>query len=117
VKDVVVVFIPPGVVTAMTPLEAPAGTFAVIRVAESSVNPAAVPLNVTAVAPVRFVPVITTDVPIPPLVGTKLVIVGAAITVNCEPLVPVPPGVETEIDPDVAPAGTVAVISVAESTL
>ena len=35
------------------------------------------PLNVTAVAPVKFVPLIVTLVPTGPLVGVKLVIVGA----------------------------------------
>ena len=39
---------------------------------------AAVPLNLTAVAPVKFVPVIVTLVPTVPLVGLKLVIVGVA---------------------------------------
>ena len=37
---------------------------------------AAVPLNRTAVAPVKFVPLIVTLVPTGPLVGVKLVIVG-----------------------------------------
>ncbi len=71
---------------------------------------ALVPLNVTAVAPVRFVPVITTLVPTGPLVGLKLVIVGAPITVKLLALVAVPPGVVAAIGPVVAPEGTVAVI-------
>jgi hypothetical protein len=71
---------------------------------------ALVPLNVTAVAPVKFVPVITTEVPTGPLVGTKLVIVGAGATVKLLALVTVPLSVVTEIGPVVAPAGTVAVI-------
>jgi hypothetical protein len=69
------------------------------------------PLNLTEVAPVRFVPVIVTEVPGGPLVGEKLVIVGAAtVTVKLEALFVVPPGVVTVILPDVAPLGTVAVI-------
>jgi hypothetical protein len=40
------------------------------------VNEAEVPLNATDVAPVKFVPVMVTDVPTGPLVGVKLVIVG-----------------------------------------
>ena len=71
---------------------------------------AAVPLNLTAVAPVRFVPVITTLVPTGPLVGLKLVIVGEPMTVKELALVAVPPGVVTATVPVVAPAGTVAVI-------
>ena len=63
------------------------------------------------------VPVIVTAVPTGPLVGVKLVIVGAGITVNEEPLVAVPPGVSTAIAPVAAPAGTVVVICVALATV
>ena len=66
------------------------------------------PLNVTALAPVKFVPLIVTLVPTGPLVGVKLVIVGALTTVNAALLVAVPPGVVTLNGPVVAPAGTVA---------
>ena len=68
------------------------------------------PLKVSAVAPVKLIPMITTLDPTPPLVGLKLVIVGAAATVKSLALVPVPPGVVTAMGPVVAPAGTVAVI-------
>ncbi len=70
---------------------------------------AAAPLKATEVAPLRLVPVITTLVPTVPLVGEKLVIVGAATTVKLLALVAVPPGVVTDIEPVVAPVGTVAV--------
>ena len=71
-------------------------------------NVAAVPLNVTPVAPVKFVPLIVTLVPAGPLAGVKLVIVGAlAVTVKLLALVAVPPGVVTLSGPVVAPAGTV----------
>ena len=66
------------------------------------------PLNVTAVAPVKFVPLIVTLVPTAPLVGVKLVMVGALDTVKLLALVAVPPGVVTLSGPVVAPAGTVA---------
>ena len=67
-----------------------------------------VPLNATAVAPVKFVPLTVTLVPIGPLAGVKLVIVGAlADTVKVLALVAVPPGVVTLSVPVVAPAGTV----------
>ena len=50
------------------------------------------PLKATAVAPVRFVPVIVTELPGGPLVGVKPVIVGAgAVTVKL-PAPPPPPG-------------------------
>ncbi len=71
---------------------------------------ALVPLNVTDVAPMRFVPVITTLVPTGPLVGEKPAIVGEPITVKLLALVAVPPGVVAAIGPVVAPVGTVAVI-------
>ena len=70
---------------------------------------AAVPLNLTADAPVKFVPLIVTLVPVGPLAGVKLVIVGAlAVTVKLVALVAVPPGAVTLSEPVVAPAGTVA---------
>jgi hypothetical protein len=66
------------------------------------------PLNVTAVAPLKFVPPIVTLVPTGPLVGVTLVIVGGLTTVKLLALVAVPPGVVTLTGPVVAPAGTVA---------
>src|SRR5436190_1140651 len=83
-------------------------------------NEAARPLNATDVEPVKFVPVIVTVDVGGPLVGVKLVIVGAdaaTVTVKIDALVPVPPGVVTAIGPDVAPLGTVTVICVSEFTL
>ena len=74
--------------------------------AEVTEKVAGVPLNATVVAPVKFKPVIVTFVPTGPLVGVKLVIVGA--TVNVLALVVVPPGVVTLSVPVVAPVGTVA---------
>ena len=66
---------------------------------------AVIPLNRTAVAPVKLVPVIVTLTPTAPLVGVKLVIVGG--TRKFVALVAVPEGVVTLSGPDVAPAGTV----------
>ena len=66
------------------------------------------PLNRTAVAPLKFVPLIVTLVPTGPLVGVKLVIVGAlAVTVKLLVLVAVPAEVVTLIGPVVAPVGAV----------
>jgi hypothetical protein len=67
-----------------------------------------VPLKVTAVAPVKFAPLIVTLAPTAPLVGVKLVMRGA--TVKLLALVAVPAGVVTVMVPVVALAGTVAVI-------
>ena len=62
-----------------TPL--PAGDVAVIDVAETKLKLAAVPPNDTAVTPVKFVPVIVTDVPpdAGPVVGEIEVTVGAGM--------------------------------------
>jgi hypothetical protein len=108
--------IPPGVVTETLPL-APAATTAVMDVAETTVKlAAAVPPKLTAVAPVKFVPVIVTVTPLAALVGAKLVTVGAGI--NVKPArVAVPPGVVTETLPDAPPAATTAVMDVAETTV
>ena len=59
---------------------APPGTVAVICVELTKVNEALAKLKRTAVAPVKFVPLIVTSVPTGPLVGVKLEIVGAATT-------------------------------------
>ncbi len=120
VKLLVLVAVPPGVVTAMGPVVAAVGTVAVICVFELTVNVVAVvPLNFTAVAPVKPVPVITTEVPTGPLVGLNDVIVGIgdAVTSKLVALVAVPPGVVTAMGPSVAPLGTVAVICVFEFTV
>ena len=111
--------VPPGVVTQIFPVVAPLGTVAVIWVDEPPVKVVEeTPLNFTLVAPVRFVPVMVTEVPTGPLVGENEVIVGLAavvVTVKLWELQSVPPGVVTQIFPVVAPLGTVAVIWVDEA--
>jgi hypothetical protein len=107
---------PPGAVTVITPVVAPAGTVAVILVLEFTVNVvAAVPLKLTAVLPVKPLPLIVTDVPTGPLAGENEVTVAAGATVNA--LVAVPPGVVTVKLPVVAPVGTVVLIWVSETAL
>jgi hypothetical protein len=113
VKVFELVAVPLGVVTEIGPVVAPEGTVALIRVAFCTVKVVAeTPLKRTAVAPVKFVPLIRTDVPTGPLVGLNDVIVGApvVVTVKFVELVAVPSGLVTAIGPVVAPAGTVAVI-------
>ena len=78
VKLLADVAVPPAVVTEIVPLVAPAGTEVVIWVALVMVKVAAVPLNLTDVAPVNVVPVIVTGVPTVPLAGAKLAIAGAS---------------------------------------
>jgi hypothetical protein len=115
-KCFALVAVPVGVVMLIEPLVAPFGTTAVISEPEVAVKEAAVPSNVTAVAPVRFEPLIVTAVPGDPLAGENELIVGGVIvgvgtvTVKLAELVAVPPGVVTLIGPLVAPLGTVDVI-------
>ena len=82
VNTVALVAVPVGLTTVIVPVVAPAGTVAVICVALFIVKVAAVPLNRTAVAVLKFVPVITTVPPVQAVVGVKLVIVGAADTIG-----------------------------------
>ena len=70
--------VPFGVVSAIFPVVAPAGTVAVICVALFTAKVEAVPLKVSEVVPVRCVPVITTLVPAVPDCGVKELMVGAA---------------------------------------
>jgi hypothetical protein len=72
-------------------------------------------LKVTALTPVKPVPVITTLVPTGPLVGLNEVILGW--TVKFVELVAVPPGVVTAIGPVPAFIGTGAVICVSKFTV
>ena len=109
---------PPGVVTATGPDVAAAGTVAVIAAADATENVAGSPLNVTAVAPAKPLPVTVTVLPGAPVAGSSVATTGAAgITTNGVALVPVPPAVVTATDPVAAPAGTSAVIRVSETTV
>jgi hypothetical protein len=98
-KSTVLVPLPDGPVTTMRPVVAPAGTTAVIWVGELMTKVVATPLKVTAVAPVKFVPVSTTDVPATPDPGLKDVMVGGCTTVKFVLLVPVPAELVTVMRP------------------
>jgi hypothetical protein len=114
VKLLVEVAVPSGVVTLMVPVVVPLATVAEMCVSLLTVKlAAALPLNVTAVAPVKFVPVTTTEAPTGPLAGLKPDIVGAIITVKLPDEVAVPPAVVTLIFPLLEPPATTAVICVA----
>jgi len=106
----------PLTVTTTLPVVAPVGTVATIDVAlQLPMVVTAVPLNLTVLVPwvePKFVPVIVTDAPTAPEVGERLVILGAATTVNDTPLLALLPTVTTTL-PVVAPVGTVATIDVA----
>ena len=103
------VAVPSSVVTVMGPVVAPAGTVVVTVPELFTVNVATLPPNETAVAPVKFVPVIVTPAPTPPKVGAKEVMAGVTVkrvVVTIGPLL----GVVTVMGPVVAPLGTVVVI-------
>jgi len=103
------VAVPSSVVTVMGPVVAPAGTVVVTVPELLTVNVATLPPNETALAPVKFVPVIVTPAPTGPRVGVKEVMAGVTVkrvVVTIGPL----PGVVTVMGPVVAPAGTVVVI-------
>src|SRR5712691_357802 len=78
-KLVALVTVPFGVVTAIGPVRAPLGTFVLICVSDTTVNEAETPPKVTAVAPVKFVPVTFTAWPTVPRGGVKPVMVGSAV--------------------------------------
>jgi hypothetical protein len=117
VKLVELATVPPGAVIEMGPVVAPTGMVAVIFVEEFTTKDAVTLLNLTPVAPVKLVPVIVTVVPTCPEVGENEVIVGTATTVKLVELVAVPFRLVTEMGPEVAPGGTVAVICVDEFTV
>jgi hypothetical protein len=101
----------------MRPVVAPVGTTVVICVGESTVKVVATPLNVTAVAPVKLVPVRTIAVPTVPKAGANEVTVGGVMTVKFALLTPLPAEFVTAMRPVCAPTGTVAVIRVEEFTV
>jgi hypothetical protein len=115
VKFVALVAVPPGVVTVIFPVTAPLGTVVEICVPDGFTENevAATPPNFTAVAPLRPVPLIVTEVPTGPLDGEKDEIVGTGaqeeLTAKLVALVATPSSVATPILPVVAPAGTIVV--------
>jgi hypothetical protein len=116
VKLVVVVNVPPGVVTEIGPVVAPVGTVAVIWVAEFTTTLVAViPLNLTTVVPIKPEPEITTEVPTCPEVGVKDVIVGASgVLVNAK-LALVIPGLPTTDDSTMKFPGALFAVNVVDA--
>ena len=107
--------VPPGVVTTTLPV-APLATVAVMLVADKMVKEAAaVPPKLTAVAPVKFAPLIVTIAPVAALVGVNDAMVGIGMYVNPANDI-VPPGVVTTTLP-VVPLATTAVMLVADTTV
>src|ERR1051325_3820499 len=98
----------------MWPELAPVGTVVVIEVAVGGLTSARVPLNETRLplgTVSKLLPVILTEVPAAPMFGVKLVMIGASEpTVKGVALATVPDAFVTEINPVVAPTGTVVEI-------
>src|SRR5438552_16354021 len=114
VNDTPALATPPAGTTTL-PVVAPAGPGATVEVALQLAGVATVPLNVTALVPwvePKLPPAMVTDAPTAPELGDKLLMLGAASTVNLAPALatPLPP---TTTLPVVAPAGTGATIEVA----
>lgn len=99
VKFTLLVRVPLEVTTCTFPVVAPVGTVVFISEAETTVNVAAVPLKLTLVAPLRFVPRITTALPTLPEVGT--VLTNAASPVDSLNAVPQPMGKQEVTPPPV----------------
>lgn len=96
----------PPTVTTTFPDVAVAGTGTTMLVALQVVGAAAVLLNVTVLLPCeapKFAPEIVTEVPVGPLLGARLVMLGG--TVKAMPLLAIPLTVTTTL-PLVAPVGT-----------
>ena len=110
--------VPDADVTETVP-EAPAPTVALMLVALTTVNVvAAVPPKLTAVAPVKFVPVILTTCPVLPDVGVNDVIAGAGVAdVNVNPVLLAMPLDVVTLTLPVAPVPTTAVMLVALTTV
>jgi hypothetical protein len=104
---------PPAAVTTTFPVVAPVGTVAVMLPPVQFVTVAVVPLNVTFPLPCddpKFDPAMTMAEPTAPVLGVRLVMLGAGVTVNVTPVVATPPAAVTITLPVVAPLGTVAVM-------
>jgi hypothetical protein len=115
VKFVLDTAVPPGVIILIGP-DAPEPSVALILEVETNVNDVAgVPPKLTAVTPVKLVPVIVTVAPLAPVVGVNDVMVGAGMNVNPAEEA-VPPGVVTLTLPE-APVPTTAVMVVADTTV
>jgi hypothetical protein len=113
----------PPTVTTTFPVVAPDGTGTTMLVADQLVGVADVPLNITLLVPFvepKFDPAIVTTVPTAPLVGDRLVRLGAAVvvlvTVNVMPLLATLPTVTTTF-PVVAPEGTGTPMLVADQVV
>jgi len=98
----------PNTVTTTFPVVAPLGTGTTMLVALQLVGVPAIPLNVTVLVPwlvPKLVPVTVTEVPTPPAVGVRLVMLGVRSTVKLTPLLATPLAFTTTF-PVVAPLGT-----------
>jgi len=74
--------VPAAVVTAIFPADAPSGTVALICVADCTLYDATRFPNFTALAPLKYVPVIVTELPVIPDAGVNELTVGATCGVT-----------------------------------
>ncbi len=105
----------PLVVTEIFPVEVPEGTITVILEAVDAVTVAETPLNNTTGDALKLFPLIVMVAPVAPLVGVKLDMLGGGSTEKLDPLLIVIPLTVIDIDPELAPIGTlVAILNVVE---
>jgi hypothetical protein len=101
VKLVELVDVPPGLITLIGPVVAPAGTVASIEVAEITEKLAMLPLNRTKLAWEKLYPVIVTLVPAGPPVGKNPVMAGGtALTAAAASSMPLPHKEVVQVLPD-----------------
>jgi hypothetical protein len=119
VKAVVLTAVPAGELTLISPVVAPLGTVVTICESELTLNGAELPLNFTLDAVEKPDPLIVTDIPTAPLAGLKELICGGEAvwsTVKALVLEAALRIVVTLMGPELALAGTVALIWVSETT-
>ena len=116
IKFVELTTVTPLVVTEIGPVAAPDGTVMVILVPVEELTVVVTPLNFTIGVLSKFVPDIITVAPGAPEAGLKPDTVGEANTSKFVLLI-VTPLVVTEMGPSAAPAGTVVVIVVGETSV
>jgi len=119
VNGVELVPVPAEVVTLIGPVEAPAGTVALMDESDTTPKDADMPLKRTTFAPVNAFPTIVTAVPGGPVAGKNELTwgaVAACVTEKAVGLEAVPQLVVTLTGPVEAPPGTTALICVSETT-
>lgn len=103
---------PPAAVTTTLPVVV-GGTVTVMLLVVQPVTVAGTPPNVTVLSEpcaLKLAPAMVIEDPLAPVLGIKLVMLGAGVTVNCTPALATPPAAVTTTLPVAAVGGTVTVM-------